>query len=314
MIKQKIKNFFKLNIKPRYSIKYGLKIHPFLSDLTTEKIVTPYGDHESVILLPEKHVFDENGIYKTADNHESFYNVCGIAIYSLVCYDHLIRLNETSKEKEFLIQIKWLEENVEYLEPNKALWNYKYPDQKQFFSSISQGFIISAFVRAWLLTKESKYKKLAIDTYNFLITPIEEGGLKANDGTYVFWLEEYLEHPKILNGHIYALFGIWDLYRITGDKEIKKSFDAGLNDVINNLNDFDLGFFSKYAASDNNPANNSYHYTHITQLRVLFLISGNKKLKIYADKFERYQFKFQYKILNVSYILFKVLRARISKK
>jgi hypothetical protein len=314
MLLNKIKNFINLNVKPRYSTKYGLKVHPFLTDFKTAEISSTYGDHESVILLPEKHTFDSNGVYQTRDQDEAFYNVCGVAIYSLVCYDNLVRLKNKEKEKDFFIQIKWLEENVEYLDEEKALWNYKYPGQREFFSSISQGFIISAFVRAWLLTQELKYYKLAVNAYNFLITPIEKGGLKSVTKGYDFWLEEYLDHPKILNGHIYALFGIWDLYRVTKDANIKESFDLGVIDVVNNINQFDLGFFSRYAALDSNPANNSYHFTHISQLKILYLITGIEKLKKYSDKFERYQYVKLYKILNITYILFEILKKKFYQK
>ena len=45
------------------------------------------------------------------------------------------------------------------------------------------------------------------------------------------WYEEDNFQEHILNGHIYALLGVYDLYRVTKDKKYYDSFIAGLTQL-----------------------------------------------------------------------------------
>ena len=64
-----------------------------------------------------------------------------------------------------------------------------------------------------------------------------------------------------------------------------------------------MGFNTKYDAISLHPANNSYHYTHITQFKILYAITNDEFFKIYANKFESYFNSFGDKIRTFILIL-----------
>jgi hypothetical protein len=173
------------------------------------------------------------------------------------------------------------------------------------YSAMPQGEAISALVRAWKLTSNKNYIISAIKAYELMITPIEKGGTAyyKNDELY---LEEYpsIEMKNtVLNGWIFALFGIYDLYLATGNEVYQGVFSHSFNTLKNNLHIFDSGFWSYYDEykSLSSPF---YHDLHISQLEALFLVTGHINVKHYIEKWKDYRrniFKRYYAFILKSY-------------
>jgi hypothetical protein len=55
------------------------------------------------------------------------------------------------------------------------------------------------------------------------------------------WFEEYPSSPPsyVLNGFVYALFGLIDLYRVTNNQSVKFDIDRCISTLKNRLKDFD---------------------------------------------------------------------------
>jgi len=89
---------------------------------------------------------------------------------------------------------------------------------KPWVGGLAQGLAISALVQA-------NNVEVAEKAFN---------GLQNNcihvDGLGNTWIEEYPLAPpvKILNGFIYALFGVYDLYKKTGNEEAEELWKKGL--------------------------------------------------------------------------------------
>lgn len=296
-------NFYKYNIKPRYENKSGLELQPYVYDLHSERLIHTYANHKKGLYEGEIGFYDNEGtfIFKT----ENFiqYNVCGIAICALVYFEDYILTNSEDSRTKFESQIKWLVKNYKKLNDTTVFWEYHSKEEPNFISGIIQGFVISALLRAYQYYNDPMYLDLSKFAFNMLDTKIENGGLKLINAKYACWFEEHIESPNILNGHIYALFGIYDLYRVTKDNMYSEIFYLGVQDVKNNIKDFDLGFYTKYAASSPNPCNNSYHYTHCSQFHVLHQITGDDFFRKYNQKFKKYHSNFFYKLQNMFYIV-----------
>ena len=77
---------------------------------------------------------------------------------------------------------------------------------------MTQSLGVSVLLRAYQLTGDSDYFDRASAAVAWLRAPVESGGVAIRTGTGT-WYEEYpnAETPShVLNGHIWALFGIWD--------------------------------------------------------------------------------------------------------
>jgi hypothetical protein len=139
------------------------------------------------------------------------------------------------------------------------------------YSAMTQGEGISVLVRAFSATGEQAYLEGARQALPLLITPLEKGGTSwlAPEGLV---LEEVpLESPKtILNGWIFAFYGIYDLQIVDNSPEVQKVIESTLNALLAYLHRYDAGFWSYYDTSGN-LASPFYHRLHIAQLKVLEL-------------------------------------------
>ncbi len=154
--------------------------------------------------------------------------------------------------------------------------------------AMNQGESISVLCRAFCLTQNKGYLEAALKMaipfgYDYGPDGVR-GKLERNNTTW------YLEGgKKILNGHIYALFGLADLAKISGDEWVLDYLENGILSVINAIEYFDNGYWSWYWLDK--PlyiASAMYHNLHICQLQALAAISGDKKLETYAGKFAGY--------------------------
>ncbi len=107
------------------------------------------------------------------------------------------------------------------------------------------------------------------------------------------WIEEYLVSPPthILNGFIWALWGVYDCHLATGEPAARDLFDRCLDTLRSNLARYDTGYWSLYEQSGTRLpmlASPFYHRLHIVQLRVLHALTGDALFKDFADRWEGY--------------------------
>jgi heparosan-N-sulfate-glucuronate 5-epimerase len=91
---------------------------------------------------------------------------------------------------------------------------------------MTQALGVSVLPRAHQLTGDEKYMATARRAMGWISKPVEDGGcsFRNENGT---WIEEYpnaSDPNHVLNGHMWALFGVWDFYRATQDENAKTFF------------------------------------------------------------------------------------------
>lgn len=161
-----------------------------------------------------------------------------------------------------------------------------------WISALTQGVGISLLLRAYQETHDETYLKVAKKAFHWLILPLEQDGTasKTNSG---IWYEEYPEvkNPShILNGHIWALFGIWDYYRVTGDKAAEKMFFDGISVIKTDIDNYDVGYWIVYANTNRVDAvNGSYMAFIVQQMKALYAITNDNFFNEYAEKWDQYQ-------------------------
>ena len=107
------------------------------------------------------------------------------------------------------------------------------------------------------------------------------------------WIEEYIVDPPshILNGFIWALWGVYDYAHWIGSHRGVAICGRVRRDARAPARDFDTGWWSLYEARDGSRemlASRYYHTLHITQLRVMHRLTGIDVFAACADRFQTY--------------------------
>ncbi len=255
--------------------------------------------------------FDENGVPmdKSIDG-TIFYFPINIAQYGFILHAHYLK----NKCEKTLITLKSCVNKLEELKTTKdnyCVWlhkqyNYRYNIKPPWPSAMAQGELISLYLRAYQLFENESYLDTAKKAYKFLELDVEEGGVKKIDENGYLWYEEYPSKPSsyVLNGFIYTIFGLYDLFRITNNKSVKKNIDLCINTLKNNIHKYDAGFWSRYDLLKKELVR--YYYqknVHVPQLEILYKLTNEPLFLNYKQKWENnlssinYLFvKFMYRI------------------
>jgi heparosan-N-sulfate-glucuronate 5-epimerase len=228
------------------------------------------------------------------------YNPIAIAQYGLGNYNLLRHDAEPeTRRKRVLAASDWLVTNLEQNAHGVWVWNHKFDWEYRdtlrapWYSGLAQGQGISLLVRAHGETGESRYLEAAQRAFVSQQRESKDGGVLSIDAQGDTWIEEYLVDPPthILNGMIWASWGVYDYFLATGETQARDLFERVIHTLVKNLARYDLGFWSLYEHSGTRLpmiASPFYHRLHIVQLRILHQITGQAVFLEYADRWERY--------------------------
>ncbi|HZD59525.1 MAG TPA: D-glucuronyl C5-epimerase family protein [Anaerolineae bacterium] len=165
--------------------------------------------------------------------------------------------------------------------------NLKFP--APWPSGMAQGLILDVLGKAYKITGDRKYLRAGDMVLNSFKIPWNENGVTDSDEHGNWYLEvAATDKLKILNGFLFALDGIHNYYKETGNIKAQKLFDAGANEAKAHLHEYDLGYWSNYSLIKGNRAGYEYHKVHIDLLKKLYRATKIPEFKLYADKFNFY--------------------------
>ncbi|HET9307126.1 MAG TPA: D-glucuronyl C5-epimerase family protein [Candidatus Sulfotelmatobacter sp.] len=227
------------------------------------------------------------------------YNPIAIAQFGLGNCNLWRRTADPERRKKFFLIADWL---AAHLEPNAhglAVWNHhfnwEYRDtlKAPWYSALAQGQGISLLVRAHKESGDSRYLDAAHQAFASFQQPIDTGGVAFIDESGDLWFEEYIVDPPthILNGFIWALWGVYDYFLATRDHSAHELFSRGIRTLLHNLDRYDVGFWSLYEQAGTRlpmVASRFYHQLHIVQLRVMHRLTDEEAFTFVADRWENY--------------------------
>jgi len=245
--------------------------------------------------------YDSSGIPQL-DYHGQIglqYNPIAIAQYGLGNDNLWCRTADQTRKKKFFLIADWLCSNLEQNSHGLPVWNHhfnwEYRDtlQAPWYSALAQGQGISVLVRAHKESKDPRYLDVAGRAFASFQRPTQEGGVAFTDESGDLWFEEYIVSPPthILNGFIWALWGVYDYWLATKGSSAQDLFSRGVRTLLHNLDRYDLGFWSLYEQSGTRlpmVASTFYHRLHIVQLRVMHRLTGENRFVEVADRWESY--------------------------
>jgi hypothetical protein len=131
---------------------------------------------------------------------------------------------------------------------------------------------------------------------------VTAGGVLVTDPSGDLWIEEYIVDPPthVLNGFMWASWGVLDYARWSRRPEAWRIWDAAISTLKRRLDDFDTGWWSLYEARDRKLemlASRYYHALHIVQLRVLHRLTGIAHFADVANRFQSYLDRRAYRML-----------------
>jgi heparosan-N-sulfate-glucuronate 5-epimerase len=188
-----------------------------------------------------------------------------------------------------------LEKSAEIRE-NEWRWPYhvsapKYNVGPPLYSALAQGQVASTFVRAYLVTADSRYAEIALRAVEPLVQEAGSDLVSLTGAGPV--LEEHPSNPPshILNGWIYGLWGLWDVALGIGDDAARRTYHASLACLRQMLDRYDIGWWTRYSLYPHllpDLAKPFYHRLHIDQVEVLYRLTGFEEFGRAARRWRGY--------------------------
>jgi heparosan-N-sulfate-glucuronate 5-epimerase len=231
------------------------------------------------------------------------YNPIAIAQWGLANYNLFSATRDEVRWQKTLKAAHWLTANLEQNAHGLWVWNHhfdwEYRDtlKAPWYSGLAQGQGVSLLLRAHAHARSDREKEQfnsAVERAFVALTRlISDGGVLFEDERNDLWIEEYIVRPPthILNGFIWALWGVFDLWLARGDDTAKGIFDRGAETLTRNLARYDTGYWSLYEQSGTRLkmlASPFYHQLHIVQLRVMSKLTGDTRFADVATRWESY--------------------------
>jgi heparosan-N-sulfate-glucuronate 5-epimerase len=227
------------------------------------------------------------------------YNPIAIAQWGLGNYNLYRRTQSPVRREKLLAASEWLCRHLEQNPQGLWVWNhhfdweYRTTLKSPWQSGLAQGQGISLLLRAHAVTGEVRFLDAANRAFQTFLESTDDGGVCFTDERGDLWFEEYIVSPPthILNGFIWAIWGIHDYYFATGNPSARSLIARSVQTLGKNLERYDLGFWSLYEESGTRlpmVASPFYHRLHIVQLRVMHRLTGEQMFADYADRWEGY--------------------------
>ena len=211
--------------------------------------------------------------------------------YGLGAYDLFLLTNDQKYLSKFFQAVEWAMNHLD----DHGRWNnfyYIYPDHP--YGAMAQGEGASLLVRAYVYCNKQKYLDAAKRAIDFMLLPICKGGTSLYDKDELV-LAEYTHRPIVMNGWIFAWWGLYDYVLATEDNGIYKCYlDVSCSSLIKYLPKFKTAYWSKYDLSGR-IASPFYHNLHIAQMQAMYELTGEVIFREYSIRWERQQRKLPYK-------------------
>ena len=229
----------------------------------------------------------------TTERGEKVYFPVEVIQYGLGAYDQYLLTGDIAYRKKFIQSAEWALANQEA----SGAWNnffFIYPQHPH--GAMVQGEGASLFLRAFGETEEQKYLSAAERALDFMLKPIADGGTTAYEAQGPV-LKEYTHLPAVLNGWIYAWWGLYDYVKSTNDKtRYFCAMEQSCESLISSLPRFTRKFWSLYDTAGH-IASPHYQTIHIAQMQAMDQLTGREEFQRYAEFWTRCQENKLYKAL-----------------
>ena len=217
----------------------------------------------------------------------------GLAQLALGWWERILA-GEAHATDEFRRTCALLEQRADRRD-GQLLWAYdgtvrKYPLAWPPYSGLAQAQAASVFVRAYTLSGDARDADLAQRAIRSL-TDLDSDLVATTSAGPI--LEESPGEPTshILNGWIYALWGLRDVELALGSAEAASMYEASLSCLRGMLDCYDVGWWTKYSLYPHklpDLAKPFYHRLHADQAEILYRLTGHTEFGDAARRWRSY--------------------------
>lgn len=219
------------------------------------------------------------------DTGERVYFPVAIFQYGLGCYDLYLETKDNNYLRRFLLCANWALENID----EKGRWNnFFFYKPETPYGAMAQGEGVSLLLRAYKETSNRQYLEKTHEALNFMLLPLEEGGTTKYENGKAY-LMEYTFKGMVLNGAIFAWWGLYDYVLATNDDgKYRQMLEKTLSSIIETLPRFKHHIWSMYSL-DGLIASPFYHNLHIAQMQAMYQLTGEEIFNTYAKRWKKQQ-------------------------
>jgi heparosan-N-sulfate-glucuronate 5-epimerase len=256
-------------VRPCYGLTTGLPDNSELSPYPIDMwplLALPFGSP------------DEAGVLycDRATRYPACYHPTAIAQYALARWNSYLAMGDEKDRQAFMTQAHWLVSHESRFADDAGGWpmpfaSPDYDTPESYLSALTQGNVISVLVRAYQLTHEEAFLTVARRAVRTYELDIRDGGVCTVVGETGVFFEEVAAYPAshILNGYIFALFGLYDYVTLTNDARIAALIQRSVATLHTLINQFDTGYWSRYDLLHKDLAPRFYHDQHSVLLEAL---------------------------------------------
>lgn len=205
--------------------------------------------------------------------------------YGLGAYDLYLLTGKGQYLKKFNQTVEWTVAHQD----EKGRWStffYVYPDHP--YGAMAQGEGASLLLRAYIHSGKIDYLKAAQRAIDFMLVPVDKGGTALYDNNDVVFAE-YTHLPVVMNGWIFAWWGLYDFVLTTHDTGVYKDILVrSCNTLIRYMPRFKASYWSKYDLGGM-MASPFYHNLHIAQMQAMYELTGEDIFNQYAKQWKKQQ-------------------------
>lgn len=218
-----------------------------------------------------------------------YQNAMTVCFVALSAWDRVTgQADQDADVQSFDQQVMWLMDNQ-----RQGAWSCPVPIPQYglgagSISAMTQGLALSVLVRACQLwpDKRSEIERVMDEAAEVLCKSVDNGGCTSHSLASMPFLEEVPSpgSPHILNGAVFALFGLQEACRIL--PWLERPANEALCALSQVIHSYDIGYWTSYDLASKTPASLGYHSLHCAQMRVL--ASRNPEYPSFADAAHRW--------------------------
>jgi len=222
------------------------------------------------------------------------YNPAYVAWYGLTSLERWLRGEDSDGRRTFLQQVAWLESHAVQRADHSVVWPLTFDWREgacalkaPWISAMVQGLVISSLVRAHRITGERRLVDLCRGATRVFEQSIEDGGVRTVEAGGVMY-EEYpgFPLPRVLDGNLFGLLGLYDLWAETNEPRVFDLFTTGVAGLRPVLPAWDYKGKWSWYGSHGYLCPPHYNKLNSVLLESLARLSADATLERYADAWD----------------------------
>jgi len=225
------------------------------------------------------------------------YNPLFIGWWGLINLERYLKTRDEEYLKKFFCQVEWLKSNALTRDDGAVVWPCYFEWQEgmctlksPWISAMYQGIVISALIRAYRLEGDKRLLALSEQASRVFEKSIDDRRMRTIQQGRVLY-EEYPGYPlaRVLDGFLFSLLGLFDLWVETQNARVRQLFDDGVQGLLHTIEFWNYRNKWSWYGSHGYLCPPHYHQLNRLLLMVLANITGEVRLRWYAHKWDPLQ-------------------------